>query len=828
VPVRGDPDNRPVRVPACAILILGLLAAAGLGAPRAQAADGIAVDPGSGRISVRGIAAGDGALSEARRAGRGPGGRLGFLSGEAWRHATKLVRSRRSGRERTVVLATDDPDGRRIVVTIGPRRQGVQTLEAVVEGSGADPVESVGIGFDATGTERMLGFGERSDHVDQRGHVIESYVGEGPYQASEYPLIRVTVPTWGLRERSDASYYPVPWLLSTRGYGVLVENLETSRFRISTERRNEWSVEADARRLELRLHAGPKPKDALRRLTADTGRQPRPDAPWLFGPWVQTGHANTEPDELAELAILRHSDAPFSAIETHMRYMPCGSDVGEEDAEAGRVEDLHARGAAVLTYTREAICATYPEPYDRAVAEDAFLEREDGSPYTFTAFVGSGLTDVGMLDFSDPDAAPIYRSILDRAYRAGYDGWMEDYGEYAPLESVADNGMTGRRMHNRYPVLYHRAGMRYADSKRRPVVRFNRSGFTGAARHSQVVWGGDPTTGWGFDGLRSAVRQALSIGLSGVSIWGSDIGGFFTLSGQTLDPELLARWLQFGAFSGVMRTKAAGIGVPKSARPQVWEEPTLPIYRRYAKLRTQLYPYLVAADRAYARSGMPIMRQLALAFPRDRRASGRDGQYLFGPDLLVAPVMDPGRTSRGVYLPRGKWIDLWDAVAYRPGDGDFRLDGRARVRSGPRGITAGAPLDEIPVFASAGTLLPLLPADVETLSDYADGDHVGLGDRRGRLHVIALPRGDSSARFGRDGRLRSDEGGREWRLEIDSPRPVRLDLEASMATLEHPFTPRVVKLDGRRLREGWSYDRADRVLRIRDRVGAGATISARP
>jgi alpha-glucosidase (family GH31 glycosyl hydrolase) len=511
-----------------------------------------------------------------------------------------------------------------------------------------------------------------------------------------------------------------------------------------------------------------------------------------------------------------------------MRYMPCGSDVGQEDVEAGRVEDLHAKGAAVLSYTREAICAAYPGPYDRAVAADAFLEREDGSPYTFTAFVGSGLTQVGMLDFSDPDAAPIYRSILDRAYRAGYDGWMEDYGEYAPPDSVADNGMTGRRMHNRYPVLYHREGMRYSGSKRRPLIRFNRSGFTGAAKHSQIVWGGDPTTGWGFDGLRSAVRQALSIGLSGVSLWGSDIGGFFTLSDQTLDPELLARWLQLGAFSGVMRTKAAGIGVPKSARPQVWEEPTLPIYRRYAKLRTQLYPYLVAADRTYARTGMPIMRQLALAFPRDRRASGRDGQYLFGPDLLVAPVLAPGRTARRVYLPRGRWIDFWDAIAYRPGDGGFRLAGRPRIRAGHRKTTADAPLDEIPVFARAGTLLPLLPADVETLSGYAGDHHVGLDDRRDRLHVLALPRGRSAARFGRGGRLESSEAGRGLRIRIDASRPLHLDLEASLATLADPFEPRSVQLDGRRLRGGWRYDRADRILRVRRRVPAAATISVLP
>ncbi|HEX2388410.1 MAG TPA: glycoside hydrolase family 31 protein, partial [Solirubrobacterales bacterium] len=510
------------------------------------------------------------------------------------------------------------------------------------------------------------------------------------------------------------------------------------------------------------------------------------------------------------------------AVETHMRYMPCGSDVGQEATERERVAALHATGGAAITYTREAICASYAEPYDRAIARDAFLEHRDGSPYTFGAFVGSGVTQVGMFDFTDPDAAPIYRSILDRAYRAGYDGWMEDYGEYAPPNSVAESGMPGKRMHNRYPVLYHREGLRYAESKERPIIRFSRSGFTGAARWSQIVWGGDPTTGWGFDGLRSAVREALTMGLSGVSLWGSDIGGFFTLSGQTLDPELLARWIEFGAFSGVMRTKAQGIPLPKSARPQVWDRPTLPIYRRYAKLRTQLYPYLVAADGTYARSGMPIMRQLALAYPRDSRAAGRESQYLFGPDLLVAPILTPRATSRRVYLPRGGWIDLWDAVGYRPRSGAFRITGRAQVREGLRAVTAAAPLDEIPVFARAGALLPMLPADVETLAPYADRGHIGLDDRRGRLHVIALPCGRSTARFGAGGRLRSTETRRGWRLVVDSPRPIRLDLEASMATLERPFRPRIVRVDGNGRRGGWSYDRQSRVLRIDARIRSGA------
>ena len=117
-----------------------------------------------------------------------------------------------------------------------------------------------------------------------------------------------------------------------------------------------------------------------------------------------------------------------------------------------------------------------------------------------------------------------------------------------------------------------------------------------------MVWGGDPSVDWGFDGLRSVVTNGLTMGLSGVSRWGSDIGGYFALFENTLTPELLIRWIEVGAVSGVMRTQANGIRIPASPRPQIWDAGMVPRWRRWAKLRTQLYPYLAAAD---ARTAAP-------------------------------------------------------------------------------------------------------------------------------------------------------------------------------------------------------------------------------
>ena len=313
------------------------------------------------------------------------------------------------------------------------------------------------------------------------------------------------------------------------------------------------------------------------------------------------------------------------------------------------------------------------------------------APVTFPAFVGGGGGSAGFtveplaqFDFTAPRTQAFYARLVREAVAQGKDGFMEDFGEWtSPLVRSAD-GTPASRLHNRYPRDYHCAVRRITRSLPRPIVRFQRSGWTGAARCSVNVWGGDPTTVWGFDGLRSAVTQALTIGMSGVARWGSDIGGYNSFgTGERLTRELLDRWIQFGAVSGVMRTKRSGIAIPTYERPQVFDPASLPVWRRYTKLHTQLLPYLEAADRTYRRTGLPIMRHALLTNPGDRRALAAAGQFSFGPDLLAAPVLRPGARTRGLYLPAGRWVDLWRSASYVTRDGSLRLR-RARLLTGRR------------------------------------------------------------------------------------------------------------------------------------------------
>ena len=749
------------------------------------------------------------------------GARLGFRTPTGWAGALRATAARRDGE--AIVAEVETASGGRLDVRIAPDAAGVVAVEAKATPPFA--AAAVGIGFTTRDGERHLGFGQRSTGVDQRGRTVETYVADGPYQpGAERRGISVFVPGPGFRDRDDATYFPIPWLLSTAGYGVLVDNTETTYHRLGTDDPGRWSLEVTSApdgmgsqeapaRLAFRVFAGPSPADVLRRFTERTGRQPRPDAPWVFGPWYQPAR---QLDQMTEqVQRLRDARAPLSVVQTYLHYLPCGDQQGVRDEERRKVQAMHDLGLAITTYFNPMICDSYNPPFDEAVAASALTERADGSPYVYR--YSSSPTNhfqVGQFDFSGEAGRSFYQRLLAEAVEDGHDGWMEDFGEYTPLDSRSDNGMAGTEMHNLYPVQYHCTAHEFVKRQGRPVIRFQRSGFTGVAPCAQVVWSGDPTTGWGFDGLASQVTAALSIGLSGISTWGSDIGGFFAIGENRTTPELLKRWVQFGAVSPVMRTQRNGVALPSKSRPQVDDREQIGNWRRWARFHNQLYPYLVAADAEYARSGLPIMRHHALTHPGDAEAAGREDQFMFGPDILAAPVVTEGATERRVWLPWGRWIDLWRAVGYADEGGELTL-GRAAAVSGGREVTLPAPLEELPLLVRAGTLLPLLSPDVETLAGYGPKSVVKLSDRADRLRVLAFPRGRSHAAFMKGEALASRERGHGWVLTVRGKRVRRYALQASLATLRRQWRPCTVRLRGRRVaRRRWSFDRGTRVFRI--------------
>jgi sulfoquinovosidase len=355
----------------------GLLAAF---APAAQAAEVTVADTGPLRAVVETDpwhlelldAQGRSVLAEHPATDAGAAGAVGFRTTSGWSHATRVVSSRTDGEAYVAELATTDP-ARNLEIRVKPAREGEIAFEARVLGPVAG-IEAVGIGFVADDAERYLGFGERSNSVAQEG-VVENYVADGPYQRVEYPIINLFVPPWGIREREDSTYFPIPWLLSTEGYGVLVDSPETSYFRLRSDRAAGWSAEVVAApdgepgadgapppdRIALRFFAGPEPADAVGRMTRSVGRQPLPQAPWVYGPWYQPDDdAQAELDEFARL------DVPVSALQTYTHYLPCGDQVTER--ERARTAAAHEAGVAITTYFNPMVCQNHSPAYGPAAA----------------------------------------------------------------------------------------------------------------------------------------------------------------------------------------------------------------------------------------------------------------------------------------------------------------------------------------------------------------------------------------------------------------------------------------------------------------------------
>src|SRR4051812_269843 len=677
-------------------------------------------------------------------------------------------------------------DGRTLEVRASRDAEGVVAL-AIAPPAGA---LATWIAFAARPDERFLGFGERSNALDQRGREVEVFVGEGPYQPEERAPIAAFVLPWGYHPRDDATYFPMPWVLSSAGYGLLLDDPETSRFDLRAP--GSWRAEVDAPRLRLRVFAGPTPATALARFTARVGRQPPVATPWHLGTWMQPS-GEDDATELARVKLMRQRDVPVSVAETFVHYLPCAAQLDDRAAVRARTANLHAQGVAALAYFNPMICTAHPR-YDEAARAGWLTKDATGQPYRYRYSTNSQFL-VSQVDFTAPGAAAFYGSLLRDALDDGSDGWREDFGEYTPPDARSADGTPGAAMHNLYPTLYH--GAASAQTAGRPVANYVRSGFTGTARSARIVWGGDPTTDWGFDGLASAVTEALTMGTSGVSTWGSDIGGFFALGERKLTPDLLRRWVQFGAVSGVMRTEAEGIALPSKPRPQVFDADQIAHWRRYAKLRTQLYPYLEAADADYQRTGLPIMRALELEWP----GLHSESEFLFGPDVLAAPVLQPGATQRALDLPPGAWVDLWRSARQRESDGALELTGPGRVLDGGRRVTLPAPIDELPLLVRAGAVLPLLSADVDTLAPYRAPGAVSLDDRGDRLTLLAFPRGYRSARMYRGEHVVSAEKrNRTWVLRIEGTRRRRYDVQAAFGATRRAFRACSARANGRRVR----------------------------
>lgn len=330
-----------------------------------------------------------------------------------------------------------------------------------------------------------------------------------------------------------------------------------------------------------------------------------------------------------------------------------------------QIKSLNQRGVRFLGYINPFL-AIEEDLYKHASEKGYVIKNARGEDYLIevTTFPAA------LLDLTNPAAFEWIKGVIkEHMIGIGLDGWMCDYGEYLPTDAVLYSGESGESFHNRYPVEWARANREAVEEAGAlgKIVFFNRSGYNQASRYALSYWGGDQLVNFSLgDGLSTAITAGISVGFSGVGFYHSDLGGFTSLGWIKRSKETFLRWAEFAPFNQIMRSH-------ESNRPDdCWQfnsdRETLGQLARMTKLFTMLKPYHLQVAREYADTALPANRHPALMYPEDENLHRVKYEYLYGSDLLVAPVYKRGQRRRRTYLPNDMWIHLWSGREYGGGE----------------------------------------------------------------------------------------------------------------------------------------------------------------
>jgi alpha-glucosidase (family GH31 glycosyl hydrolase) len=604
--------------------------------------------------------------------------------------------SRRRGGVRLIV-ATSDPSGRRLIVDVRP---GPKAGTIAVSAKPDDPtgVAAIADSFSSPSGEAFRGFGGRHNSLDQAG--TEFYNWTQQENLSSPGLGGPTPPGVPNPDRylfpngEHAAYYVQSSFVSPDRYGFLLDRDELSHWRLGSDRAGSWQVQAASRRLDYVVAPG-RSRSAIRRLTAIGGRHLVPPR-WALGPALDRlvefpsqsaeDYAAAVRDDLREIAANDVDLASYRIEGWQFLPRPFLRDV---------IAKLRNRGIRPLVYFRsfvgkDEIGTDDPSAFDEAIRRGYVATKANGDPYVFESNFSA---PAAQIDFTDPAAVRWWKIRVRAALRLGAEGFMQDFGEQVQVGMHFDDGSTGATMHNRLPVLFHRATAAAVRSfeRRHPGRRiywFTRSGYSGtpgSTRDEMANFPGDETTDRSPSaGLASLTTDMLNRAIGGAYGFTTDIGGFYDIPYGATDRELFIRWAEWAALSPFFRVHgsvAAGTHTPWS-----YDTATLRIYKRLARLHRRAEPLIMRLWRRAQRTGMPVTRPLWLQYPNDRRAARQDQEWLLGPNVLVAPIVEQGADSRRVYFPRGCW----------------RAPGENRYR-GPAAVAVASPLGELPWFTRCGS-----------------------------------------------------------------------------------------------------------------------------
>ncbi len=588
------------------------------------------------------------------------------------------------------------------------------------------------LAFTCAAGDHFVGFGAQTDALDHRGHKIPIWTSEQGIGKSDSDDPSAAWPLEGARH---SSYLGLPTWLSQRGYIGVVKTNRRAVFELCSAKQDAWRVEVWGPELELWLFYGPEPAKALERATAAVLGRPMRPPPLAFAPWNDALFGSANVRRIAKL--LRERQIPSSVIWTED--FRGGEKVGVsyrliEDWDTDRTlypdaeqvaADLHAQGFAWLAYFNSFLVSG-SKVFAEADAGGHFVGSKNGGK---DIFMGPTFKDTGLADLFRPETREWVKGHLRKALDVGFDGWMTDFGEWLPHDAVLADGSDPMEAHNLYSAEWSKLSEevlaeRANDGKQR--LFFARSGWIGSTAYVPVYWAGDQRTDFQpDDGMPTVIPIGLGMGLAGISTFGHDIGGYQSATNPPATKELFFRWTSLGALSPVMRTHHG-----TDPDHQWWfgaDEETIAHFQRWAKLHMQLFPYLDGGSAVAEATGLPLMRALPLAFPEDEAGWTLFDEYLLGPALLAAPIQAEGKLSRRVHLPPALWLPLNGGAALQ----------------GPADLDVDAPLTELPTFARAGSIIPLLPEGVQTVLP-ADASVPGMAAADGKRELLVFLGADGS------------------------------------------------------------------------------------
>ena len=542
-------------------------------------------------------------------------------------------------------------------------------------------------------------------HVYKSMPIDEHYFGlgdkTGPLDHRDLAFTMWNMDMFGYQESTDPIYKTIPFFLGVRNgaaYGIFLDNTYRSSFDFGKEFRDAYSFGAEAGELDYYFFYGPDPKRVVSDYTALVGRVPLPP---LFALGYQQCRYSYYPEarvrEVASEFRKRHipADVIYLDIDYQEKNRPFTVDRERFPHFEQMVKDLRQEGFKLITITDLHI-AKVPgyKPYDEGMAHDYFVKNPDGTVYVGPVWPGPSV----FADFTRAAVREWYGTLYTDFVKMGVRGFWNDMNEPSVFETITktmpldtvhyveDRKTDHREIHNVYGMENVHAtyeGLLKLQPDVRPFV-LTRAAYSGAERYA-ATWTGDNTASWNH--MRLSLVQLNNLGLSGYSFVGDDIGGF----NGSPTPELLTRWMELGAFNPIYRNHAA----KETRNHEPWVDGPMheAIRKRYIETRYRLMPYIYSGMEEASRTGVPFMRPMFMEFPSEPTLATNGEEYMFGSGLLVAPKVWPFLQPYDVTLPKGDWFNYWTGEKLAGGR-KFQLD---------------PPLDTLPVYVRAGTIIPQQP-----------------------------------------------------------------------------------------------------------------------